>query len=174
MPVKGGYLLIAGGGALLIWSGLKGKSFSGSLRDVISGKPLNNSNPVNQISSSAAGAAGNAASTVANSVSAVINQGIGRTLAIPYGWSAGAQWNALVMLWNRESGWSNTAQNPSSGAYGIPQSLPYTKMPKAAWPPSAGGNASSIAQISWGLSYIKSTYGNPVNAWAHETSIGWY
>jgi hypothetical protein len=79
----------------------------------------------------------------------------------------------LVPLWNQESGWSQFAEN-ASGAYGIPQALPFNKMPQAAWPASAGGSSDPSAQISWGLGYIKGTYGSPCNAWGHEQSFGWY
>lgn len=112
------------------------------------------------------------------------NQNIGKMLAASYGWSTGAEWNALVQLWDRESGWDNTVWNGgshaatqpagSSGAYGIAQALPYTKMPKAGWPPGYGGTADPTSQIAWGLSYIKSTYGTPSAALAHENSQGWY
>jgi SLT domain-containing protein len=69
-----------------------------------------------------------------------------------------------------ESGWNNFARNPSSGAFGIPQALPPGKMGAAA----AGGNAA--AQIAWGLSYIKSVYGSPANAYAKwlARSPHWY
>ena len=63
---------------------------------------------------------------------------------------------------------------PTSDAYGIPQALPDTKMAKAAWPPSAGGSANATSQITWGLAYIKATYGSPSAAWAHETADDWY
>ena len=90
-----------------------------------------------------------------------------------YGWSMGL-WPALRDLWTRESGWSRFAYNASSGATGIPQALPYTKMPRAAWLPSQGGSASAGAQVNWGLSYIAQRYGNPGAAWAHEMQFGWY
>lgn len=106
--------------------------------------------------------------------SAAKNQQIGKMLAASYGWSTGTEWDDLVRLWDQESGWSNTAENPTSHAYGIPQALPYTKMPKPAWPPSAGGSADPTSQISWGLSYIRSTYGSPSAAWAHEQADNWY
>lgn len=106
--------------------------------------------------------------------SAAQNQNLARILAAPYGWTGGKEWSDLIALWNQESGWSTTASNPSSGAYGIPQALPYNKMPKAAWPESAGGHSSATAQITWGLRYIKERYGSPSNAWAHEQSVGWY
>jgi Transglycosylase SLT domain len=102
------------------------------------------------------------------------NQAIGKLLAAGYGWSTGIQWDDLVRLWDQESGWSNTAQNPQSGAYGIPQALPYTKMPKAAWPASAGGRSDPSSQVSWGLAYIKGRYGSPSAAWAHEQANNWY
>lgn len=112
------------------------------------------------------------------------NQNIGRMLAAAYGWSTGTEWTALVNLWDRESGWDNRVWNGgshadtqpagSSGAYGIAQSLPYTKYPKAGWPPGYGGRADPTSQITWGLSYIKATYGTPSGAWAHETANGWY
>jgi len=89
-------------------------------------------------------------------------------------WGSGpawAAWNAVAM---RESGWNQFADNASSGAYGIPQSLPFTKMPKAAWPSWAGGSSNPAAQIGWMIGYIRSAYGSPQNAWAHELSAGWY
>jgi cell wall-associated NlpC family hydrolase len=101
------------------------------------------------------------------------NQNTARLLTQPYGWSPTQnqnEWQALVELWNRESGWRVTAQNPSSGAYGIPQSLPGSKMAKfgKAW------RTSARIQILWGLWYIKTTYGSPIAALAHENSAGWY
>ena len=89
------------------------------------------------------------------------------------GWS-GSQFGDLVRLWTRESGWNQYAYNASSGATGIPQALPYTKMPRAAWLPSQGGQANVMAQETWGGGYILGRYGNPSNAWAHELAYGWY
>jgi hypothetical protein len=91
-----------------------------------------------------------------------------------FGFSTSTQFNScLVPLWNQESGWNQFAEN-ASGAYGIPQALPFNKMPQAAWPASSGGSSSPSAQISWGLGYIKNTYGTPCAAWGHEESFGWY
>jgi hypothetical protein len=98
------------------------------------------------------------------------NVALGQQLAGAYGWDSGSQWSCLDALWQRESSWSNTATNPQSGAYGIPQALPPGKMPAAALPPQS----SASVQITWGLGYIASTYGTPCNAWAHETADGWY
>ena len=86
-----------------------------------------------------------------------------------YGWSS-SQFSCLVSLWNEESGWNVTASNPSSGAYGIPQALPGSKMA------SAGGDwqTNAATQIRWGLGYIKADYGSPCGAWSHEEADGWY
>jgi TP901 family phage tail tape measure protein len=89
-------------------------------------------------------------------------------------WSGGPFWSAWDMLWNRESGWDQFAYNASSGATGIPQALPYNKMPKSAWLPSQGGSANVHAQETWGIGYIQGRYGNPSNAWDHEIAFGWY
>jgi hypothetical protein len=86
-----------------------------------------------------------------------------------YGWRSG-QFGCLVSLWNTESGWDVHASNPSSGAYGIPQALPGSKMASAG--PDWESNATT--QIRWGLGYIKSLYGSPCAAWSHEQSSGWY
>ena len=99
------------------------------------------------------------------------NRNIGKQMAAKYGWGSGAQWVNLDALWQQESGWSNTAKNPSSGAYGIPQALPPTKLPFAG---QEGGGSSAVAQIGWGLNYIKGRYGSPIAAEAHEQSFGWY
>lgn len=82
-----------------------------------------------------------------------------------------ADWNSVAMA---ESGWSNIARNPGSGAYGIAQALPYTKYPKAGWPPWAGGSANPTAQINWMWDYMAGTYGGPVGAWQHEQQFHWY
>jgi hypothetical protein len=86
-----------------------------------------------------------------------------------YGWSA-SQFSCLQPLWNAESGWNLSASNPSSGAYGIPQALPGSKMASAG--PDWQTNAAT--QIRWGLGYIRSVYGSPCGAWSHEQAYGWY
>ena len=86
-----------------------------------------------------------------------------------YGWST-ADYNALVSLWQRESGWNVYASNKRSGAYGIPQALPGKKMASH----GADWQTNYKTQINWGLSYIKSRYGTPSKAWQHFCSKGWY
>ncbi len=86
-----------------------------------------------------------------------------------YGWSD-YDFDCLVSLWNKESGWNPYAHNSSSGAHGIAQALPASKM-------SSHGSdymTNYKTQINWGLSYIKSRYGTPANAWSHSCSTGWY
>lgn len=86
-----------------------------------------------------------------------------------YGWGQD-QMGCLISLWNRESGWNVYAANPSSGAYGIPQSLPGYKMASA----GADWRTNPATQIRWGLGYIRSTYGSPCGAWGHSQATGWY
>ena len=96
-------------------------------------------------------------------------QPIAQAMLGSFGWSA-SQFSCLEPLWAGESGWSATASNPSTGAYGIPQAMPASKMA------SAGPNwqTSAATQIRWGLDYIKSTYGSPCAAWSHEEADRWY
>ena len=106
---------------------------------------------------------------VATSGSVAEYQAYAKQRVYEYGWSD-ADFNALVNLWNRESGWNIYSRNRSSGAYGIPQALPASKMA------SAGSDylTNYKTQINWGLSYIKSRYGSPSNAWSSFRSKGWY
>ena len=96
-------------------------------------------------------------------------QAIARSLMGSYGWGDG-EFSCLQSLWNRESGWNYPAQNASSGAYGIPQALPGSKMSSVAddWA------TNPATQITWGLGYIQGRYGTPCSAWAHSESVGWY
>jgi hypothetical protein len=86
------------------------------------------------------------------------------------GWSPDYQFPYLDKLWERESGWNVHAENPYSGAYGIPQAVPGSKMA------SAGPNWQNSAktQIRWGLDYIRGRYNSPRRAWLHEEADGWY
>jgi hypothetical protein len=95
-------------------------------------------------------------------------QQIAMSMLGSYGW-ASSQFSCLNELWNRESGWRTTAENPS-GAYGIPQALPGSKMASA----GADWQTSATTQIRWGLGYIKGQYGSPCGAWSHEEATGWY
>ena len=97
------------------------------------------------------------------------NRGLGYHLMLQFGVAAD-QWQYLDALWQRESGWNHLAENASSGAYGIPQSLPGSKMADVA--PDWRTNPET--QITWGLAYIAARYRNPQGAWEHSQRIGWY
>ena len=86
-----------------------------------------------------------------------------------YGWSE-YDFECLVKLWNKESGWNPNSHNSSTGAHGIPQALPASKMA------SKGSDyyTNGYTQIRWGLEYIKGRYSSPSAAWAHFQSKGWY
>lgn len=90
-------------------------------------------------------------------------------LVISYGWSE-YDYECLVKLWNRESGWNPNAVNKKSGACGIPQALPCKKMASVGSDYRTNGKT----QIKWGLKYIKNRYGSPSKAWAHSQKKGWY
>ncbi|MEL7976690.1 G5 domain-containing protein [Isoptericola sp. F-RaC21] len=94
---------------------------------------------------------------------------IGKQMAAARGWT-GSEWSCLESLWTKESGWSASASNPSSGAYGIPQSLPGSKMASA----GSDWQSNPATQIEWGLGYIADVYGTPCGAWGHSQSVGWY
>ena len=87
-----------------------------------------------------------------------------------YGWGSDEQWQALENLWTRESGWNYKAENSSSGAYGIPQSLPGSKMAAA----GKDWRTNPETQIRWGLDYIKARYGGPKRAWVFFQANNWY
>jgi hypothetical protein len=95
-------------------------------------------------------------------------KGIAYSLLPSFGFSTN-QFGCLDNLWTQESGWQYNAEN-ASGAYGIPQALPGSKMASA----GADWQTNPKTQIKWGLGYIKAMYGTPCGAWAHEQSYGWY
>ncbi|WP_172192065.1 G5 domain-containing protein [Actinomyces faecalis] len=115
------------------------------------------------------GTAATTAGLAAAGTDAASAQAIARSMLSSYGWGD-EQFSCLVNLWNRESNWNYRAQNPSSGAYGIPQSLPGSKMASA----GSDWSTNPATQITWGLGYISGRYGNPCGAWAHSQSVGWY
>jgi resuscitation-promoting factor RpfB len=168
VSTKGTAAVMMGVGTLFVYAGARGYSILTAMQNVIKGQSPNAGQSTQMIGASAA--EDQSLTGTPTGGSATSNRALGQMLAAAKGWT-GAQWTALDALWTRESGWDNTAKNPSSGAYGIPQALPPTKLP-ASGQESGGSNAS--AQITWGLDYIASEYGNPVNAEAHENAVGWY
>ncbi len=92
-----------------------------------------------------------------------------RVMLADFGWSSG-QFDCLDSLWQKESGWVHTADNPTSSAYGIPQALPGSKMASA----GSDWETNPVTQIRWGLGYIDDVYGSPCSAWAHSEANNWY
>jgi hypothetical protein len=90
-------------------------------------------------------------------------------LMASFGFNPKTYFGCLLDLWNRESGWRYDAEN-ASGAYGIPQALPGSKMASA----GSDWQTNPATQIKWGLGYIKQIYGTPCGAWAFEEANGYY
>jgi resuscitation-promoting factor RpfB len=174
-------------GGILAWSGVKGFSVSTTLKDFIAGKnpstqtATESVTPGGLISSLIPGgllgkllggsSGGSTVSSTGGNVtgSAAQAKNLGQQMAAAVGWT-GAEWTALNNIVMAESGWNVHAQNPSSGAYGIPQSLPANKLA------TSGSNwqNSAAVQIAWMLKYIKQTYGDPIAAWNFHLANGWY
>jgi hypothetical protein len=140
----------------------------------VTSTPKVTSNPVT--SSNSAGNSGNSGTgstgiidPAAPPVSAGTAESIAQSLMPDYGFSVADEWDPLYDLWEAESGWDVTAEN-ASGAYGIPQALPGSKMASA----GPDWETDATTQIKWGLGYIQSTYGTPQEAWDHEEEFGWY
>ena len=96
-------------------------------------------------------------------------QSIAYNLMASFGFSPTTYFGCLLDLWNHESGWVYDAEN-ASGAYGIPQALPGSKMASA----GPDWQTNPATQIKWGLGYIKQLYGNPCGAWSFEEANGYY
>lgn len=180
MPVKAGYLLLAGGGGVVLWSGLKGKSVSSVFRQLAGGDAPQGASSANTIAGvlNTSAPASNTSGNVGTSMTGVPTSGyVGQVNSVSsaqayafsqfskYGWGADQE-QPLIDLWDQESGWNPNAVNPTSGAAGIAQSLGHGTV--------ALGWANAESQINWGLSYIKQTYGSPAAAWAHEQAYDWY
>lgn len=173
--INGTTLAVGGVGLVFVYSSIKGKSIAGTFHSFLQGQNPSTAPDANQIDVTTAGQSFTQEQTGAQAAastggSATGNQAIGQLMAAGYGWT-GSEWTALVNLWNKESGWNNLANNPSSGAYGIAQALPASKYPPAG---QQSGGSDPTTQISWGLAYIKSRYGSPSAAWAHEVANNWY
>ena len=94
---------------------------------------------------------------------------LGQSMALEKGWGED-QYACLESLWTKESKWNVSAANASSGAYGIPQALPGSKMASA----GADWRTNAATQIAWGLGYIENRYATPCGAWSHSKTKGWY
>lgn len=141
--------------------------------DLLVESPTPTPTPTPTATSTASSSSSSAASTYVLPAAAAPNPGsaqaIAREMVLARGWGDD-QYQCLYLLWQRESNWNVYAQNASSGAYGIPQSLPGSKMATA----GADWQTNPATQITWGLGYIAGRYGTPCGAWAHSESVGWY
>ena len=117
------------------------------------------------------GHAFSAAAVPSGPIAANSNEALANQMASAYGWTGG-QATCLDELWTHESGFSATADNTSSGAFGIPQALPADTMASA----GADWQTTPAPQVKWGLSYIRDRYGTPCGAWNFEMSHSpnWY
>ncbi|MGW1103212.1 aggregation-promoting factor C-terminal-like domain-containing protein [Streptomyces sp. NPDC002540] len=80
------------------------------------------------------------------------------------------QFQCFSNIVNHESTWNYRASNPSSGAYGLVQALPGSKMASA----GADWQTNPATQIKWGLSYMDGRYGSPCGAWSFWQANHWY
>jgi hypothetical protein len=124
--------------------------------------------PVPGVAGGSAGGGAAAAVPTSYTTPSGTAQAYAAELVAQRGWSPG-EFTCLVNLWNRESGWNTHAANPS-GAYGIPQALPGSKMSAF----GADWQNDYRVQIKWGLSYISGVYGSPCGAWGHSNAYNWY
>ena len=173
--------LFAGG--ILVWSGVKGTAVSGTFRDLISGKnpsKLQQTNPVSAsgifgglFSGLGGGLLGGSTkllsavpSTAGVSGTNAQNKALAQKMAAAYGWNTGQEWYAINWLAMMESGWSDTIVNPGGTAAGIAQNI------NGFGPGYQSGNAPQ--QIAWFFNYIKTRYGDPINAMRFHQANGWY
>ena len=90
-------------------------------------------------------------------------------IAANYKWSE-KQFTCLDQLWTKESHWNYKARNKSSGAHGIAQALPATKMEIV----GTDWRTNPVTQITWGLKYIDERYEYPCAAWSKAKRSNWY
>lgn len=161
--------------------GVEGEMESTNLVQVVDGKTISTNTlaswvkkaPVNKVilvgtatTSSSSSSSGSSSANYGTTTPVGTAQSIAHAKVIAKGWSE-SEFTCLVNLWQKESGWRTTAHNASSGAHGIPQALPGSKM-------GAGWQSDANVQITWGINYIAGRYSTPCGAWAHSQSSGWY
>lgn len=167
--VDGKALAAVAAGSVFVWAGIKGFSIPQAVQNIVSGKTPAAGQAEAALTSGtgSAPASGAPAGSVGPGASAA--QAWAKAHLADYGWGPD-QFAPLLHLWNQESGWRWNAKNPTSGAYGIPQSLPGSKMAAD----GADWQTNPVTQMRWGLGYIKDRYGSPAQAWQHEQANNWY
>lgn len=135
------------------------------------GRPKVASRPVQPAPAATTPVTGGGGTTVA--VAPPPNPGTAQSIAYnmmaSFGWNPKTYFSCLDNIWTRESGWRYNAEN-ASGAYGIPQALPGSKMASA----GADWQTNPATQIKWGLGYIQSVYGDPCSAWSFWQAHSYY
>jgi len=175
-------------GGVVLWSGIKGWSISATFRNLLSGTtPTSSTEPINTTSVEQSAASSSSGSYAATGSGSGSGQAALKQAAARYGWDTGNQWTALNAVEMAEAGYSATAKNPSSGALGLAQALGHGNANTAGTLGNEYGgygltdseakqanSGNAYYQAVWMTNYIKTTYGNPVAAWAHEQSHRWY
>lgn len=194
MAINGTALAITAVGGMFLYAGISNKSMLSVIQNIVTGKspttaspntsdPQLQSNAVGSLGNTLAGAATLGAASVSGSPQAALKQA-----AATHGWDTGANWNSLVAIENQEAGFNPTAKNPSSGAYGMAQSLGhgYSGGPAPNGVNEYGGEGLTPAQSEqasmgnayyqsvWMCNYIASRYGNPVVAEQFHLANNWY
>jgi hypothetical protein len=191
MAVSGLALGAVGLGALFVYSGITGKSVLSAISHTVQGQSPSTATVTNPItgtptttSSDTSGSSGSGGSIVSStSAMAAMQQ-----TATEFGWGSGAEWTALNAIEMQEAGYDPTAENPTSHAYGLAQSLghPYSGGPASNGINEYGGNgltASQSEQASlgqpapqalWMMNYIKARYGDPIAAEAFHLKNNYY
>jgi hypothetical protein len=140
----------------------------------LSVKPAPTAPPATSANANAGGGGGGGGGTIADENAPPPDPGTAESTAYnmlsSFGWSASTQYSCLNNIWSRESGWQYNAENATSGAYGIPQALPGSKMASA----GADWETDPTTQIKWGLGYIQGRYGTPCDAWSFWQANGFY
>jgi hypothetical protein len=187
MPVKGSYLAVAAGGAILLWSGIKGKRFTAVLRNVVSGQDPRTAAANAAISGISydtgmdGSGGGSGTVPIAASVSLMLVQ-----LAKQFGWNTASQLGDWHRLLNSEAS-SPTSTNPQSGAFGYAQALGHGTAGSAGCGRNEYGGygltdkqasrancGHAAEQLLWMANYIKSRYHTPSDAWKFHMENGWY
>lgn len=172
---NGRNILVTSIGGLLLWSGIKGVKVSEAVRSLLMGKDphqLDIANPLDTVPTTTAGFGGGDFPTKGStSAMAKKNRAIARLIASAHGWGAGPEWVALNNLVNAEdASWDPHAENPS-GAYGIPQALPGSKMAAA----GSDWRDNPATQLHWMIDmYIPQRYGTPSKAWQYHLAHNSY
>lgn len=175
--ISGVALATIGVGTLFVYAGITGKSVLATIQNMIKGQSpalLANLKPVNPAAPTGTNGLPGGSQDLTNLPgsnqgpppppgigSAATYQAYAFSQFPKYGWGSDQE-DPLIRLWNQESGWNPAAQNPSSGAAGIPQDI------------TGNFHGGWQGQIDWGLNYIKGRYGSPAMAWAHEVANNWY